>query len=30
MPEEAIEIANQKLARINAAYDEISKARGIR
>jgi len=30
LPEEAIEVANQKLARINAAYDEIAKARGIR
>ena len=30
MPEEAIEIANQKLARINAAYDEVAKSRGIR
>jgi len=30
LPDEAIEIANQKLARINAAYDEISKERGIR
>jgi len=30
LPEEAIEVANQKLARINAAYDEIAKARGIK
>lgn len=30
LPDEAIEVANQKLARINAAYDEIAKERGIR
>lgn len=30
LPEEAIEVANQKLARINAAYDEIVKERGMR
>lgn len=30
LPEEAIEVANQKLARINAAYDTVAKARGIR
>ncbi len=30
LPAEAIEVANHKLARINAAYDEIAKARGIR
>lgn len=30
LPEEAIEVANAKLARINAAYDEVAKARGIR
>ena len=30
LPEEAIQVANQKLARINAAYDEIAKERGIK
>lgn len=30
LPEEAIAVANQKLARINAAYDDIAKSRGIR
>lgn len=30
LPSEAVEVANQKLARINAAYDTISKERGIR
>jgi DnaJ like chaperone protein len=30
LPEEVIAVANQKLARINAAYDEIAKSRGIR
>lgn len=29
MPEEFIEMANEKLATINAAYDEIKKQRGI-
>ena len=30
MPEEFIELANEKMATINAAYDRISKERGIR
>lgn len=30
MPQEFVEIANEKLATINAAYDEIKKLRGIR
>jgi len=30
MPREFVEIANEKLATINAAYDEIKKLRGIR
>ena len=30
LPEEVIAVANQKLARINAAYDDIAKSRGIR
>lgn len=30
LPDEAIEVANQKFARINGAYDDIAKARGIR
>lgn len=30
LPEEVIAVANQKLARINAAYDEIARTRGIR
>ncbi|WP_299396743.1 TerB family tellurite resistance protein [Pelagibius sp.] len=30
MPPEFVEVANEKLARINAAYDEIRKLRGIR
>lgn len=30
MPAEAIAVANKKLARINSAYDEIAKDRGIR
>jgi DnaJ like chaperone protein len=30
LPQEFVEIANQKLATINAAYDEIKKLRGIR
>lgn len=30
LPAEAIAVANKKLARINSAYDEIAKARGIR
>jgi DnaJ like chaperone protein len=29
LPEEAIEVANKTLATINAAYDDISKERGI-
>jgi len=29
MPEEFIDIANKKLAAINAAYDEIAAARGL-
>ena len=29
MPEEFIEMANEKLATINAAYDEIKRQRGI-
>ncbi len=29
MPEDFIDMANQKMARINAAYDEIAKARGL-
>jgi DnaJ like chaperone protein len=30
MPQEFVDIANEKLATINAAYDEIKKLRGIR
>ena len=30
MPPEFVEMANEKLAKINAAYDEIRKLRGIR
>src|SRR3546814_16113405 len=30
MPQEFVEIANGKLATINAAYDEIKKLRGLR
>ena len=30
LPEGVIAVANQKLARINAAYDDIAKSRGIR
>jgi DnaJ like chaperone protein len=30
LPEEVIAVANQKLARINAAYDDIAKSLGIR
>jgi DnaJ like chaperone protein len=30
LPDEAIEVANKKFARINAAYDLVAKARGIR
>jgi DnaJ like chaperone protein len=30
MPQEFVEMANEKLATINAAYDEIKKQRGIR
>ncbi len=30
LPEEVIAVANQKLARINAAYDDIAKSRGLR
>lgn len=29
MPEEFIELANEKLAKINDAYDRIKKARGF-
>ncbi len=29
LPEEAVEVANKTLATINAAYDDIAKARGI-
>ena len=29
MPEDFIEVATEKIATINAAYDEISKQRGI-
>ncbi|WP_417517021.1 TerB family tellurite resistance protein [Minwuia sp.] len=29
MPEEFIAVANEKLAKINAAYDQISRSRGI-
>lgn len=29
MPEEFIQVANEKLAKINAAYDQITKARGM-
>jgi DnaJ like chaperone protein len=29
MPEEFVQVANEKLARINAAYDQICRARGI-
>jgi len=29
VPEEAVEIANRKLAAINAAYDQIAKERGL-
>ncbi len=27
LPEEFIQVANEKLARINAAYDQISRSR---
>jgi DnaJ like chaperone protein len=30
MPEEFVEVANEKLATVNAAYDKISAARGIK
>jgi DnaJ like chaperone protein len=30
MPEDFIEIATEKIATINAAYDEISKQRGMK
>jgi DnaJ like chaperone protein len=30
MPEEFVEVANDKLATINAAYDKICAARGIK
>jgi DnaJ like chaperone protein len=30
LPQEFVDIANEKLAIINAAYDEIKKLRGIR
>lgn len=30
MPQEFVELANEKMASINAAYDEICKARGIK
>jgi DnaJ like chaperone protein len=29
VPEEAVEIANRKLAAINAAYDQVARERGI-
>ncbi len=29
MPKEFVDLATEKMARINAAYDEIAKARGI-
>ena len=29
LPQEFIDLANQKLAKINAAYDAIKKQRGI-
>ena len=29
MPEEFVEVANEKLATVNAAYDKICAARGI-
>ncbi len=29
MPQEFVDIANEKLARINAAHDQIQKERGI-
>lgn len=30
MPEEFVEVANEKLATINAAYDKICTERGIK
>lgn len=30
MPEEFVEVANQRLAAINSAYDRIRRERGIR
>lgn len=30
MPEEMVEVANQEMAAINAAYDQIAKLRGLR
>ena len=30
VPEEFIEIANEKVAAINSAYDQITKERGIK
>jgi DnaJ like chaperone protein len=30
LPQEFVDMANEKLATINAAYDEIKKLRGIR
>jgi len=30
MPEEMIQVANEQMAAINAAYDRIAKLRGLR
>ena len=30
MPEEFVKVANERMAAINAAYDEIEKQRGIK